>query len=117
MVRIASLNVNGLADKNKRVAVFNHYRTRCDILCLQETHSTAESEEIWTNEWRGRTIWSHGDSNARGTAILFNNTFTGDISQILKDNEGRLTACNVFFNNTYFSVICVYGPNSSMSML
>ena len=30
----------------------------CDILFLQETHSTEKIEHIWRNEWFGTVIYS-----------------------------------------------------------
>ena len=69
-VNIISLNVHGLRDTNKRRAIFEMYRKKCDILCLQETHSEVSDEPYWTAEWGGKIIFSHGNTNATGTAIL-----------------------------------------------
>ena len=52
-VKIISINVRGLSNKNKCRSIFKYYRDRCDILCLQETHSIEETNNIWKNEWGG----------------------------------------------------------------
>ena len=70
MLRIITLNVRGLRNENKRRSIFNYYRKRADIICLQETHSTEVDEKCWRNEWGGIMLFSHGESNARGVAIL-----------------------------------------------
>ena len=50
----------------------NYYRPRCHILCLQETHSVKEDENIWQNEWGGRVLFCHGTNKSRGTMICVN---------------------------------------------
>ena len=52
-IKIISLNVRGLNDEIKRRSIFNYYRSRADILCIQETHCTQEWEKYWGNEWGG----------------------------------------------------------------
>ena len=102
VLNIVSLNTNGLGDKEKRRAIYNFYRQKCDILCLQETHSEKESEEIWTNEWGGKSIFSHGTTSARGSAMLFRKGFKGVVcAKIL---IGELIVC----------VASVYGPNKDI---
>ena len=41
-----------------------------DILVLQETHSTLDTESSWLRAWDGPIHFNHGTSTARGTAIL-----------------------------------------------
>ena len=60
-----------------------------DIIFLQETHSTALDEIIYSREWRGACYWSHCDSRSAGTAILFSDKFQPTISQIVCDDNGR----------------------------
>ena len=111
VVNITTVNIRGMRDENKRRAIFNRYRKGCDILCLQETHSTQQEENLWANEWGGRALLSHGSSRARGVAILFKKSFSGDISQVYCDPEGRFITCNILTENTYFCLTAVYGPN------
>ena len=111
VVNIISLNTNGLAESEKRRAVFDFYRGKCDILLLQETHSSTEFENIWTNEWGGKAYFSHGTTNARGVMTLIKKGFSGDISQVKADKEGRVLSMNVFADNASFSLTNVYAPN------
>ena len=69
MVRILSQNVRGLQDINKRRSVFHHFRTKADIICLQEMHSD-ENSHLWNNMWGAEAYWSSGSSNAKGVGIL-----------------------------------------------
>ena len=37
-----------------------------NVYFLQETHSTAEVEELWSNEWGTKIYYSHGSSASAG---------------------------------------------------
>ena len=53
--KVATLNVNGLADKRKRNIIFDYIRNKkYDITCLQETHGTNQTTEQWSKEWGGK---------------------------------------------------------------
>ena len=112
VVNIITLNVRGLADDNKRRAIFEFYRKRCDILCLQETHSTQKNEVQWKAEWGGPAYFSHGESNARGVVILVKKGAAIDISQETSSSDGRWIMCNVFADGTSFALINIYAPNT-----
>ena len=51
--KIFTINVRGIANAEKRRAIFERHRIHADILILQETHSVKENEKIWENEWGG----------------------------------------------------------------
>ena len=104
--------MRGLGQENKRRKIFNFYRKRSKILVLQETHSTQTSEEIWRNEWGGRIIFSHGESNTRGVAILFQKGFNCNITNITTDNSGRFIACDIENDTETINLCNVYGPNN-----
>ena len=72
---IATLNVNGLRDYQRRDMIFNYLtRKKIAIVCLQETHSEVRDELSWRKQWGGggggNIIFSHGERNSRGVAIL-----------------------------------------------
>ena len=112
VINIISLNVRGLNDRIKRRAIFNHYRSRCDLLCIQETHSVKKNAEQWINEWGGQILFSHGESNSRGTAILVNRSFNAKVTQINVPPEGRACGARVMYQDQVLNIINVYAPNS-----
>ena len=64
-LRVVSLNVRGLGDRQKRRSVFQYVRGKADIVLLQETHlDSDEKRELWQTEWGGPIRASYGDSNA-----------------------------------------------------
>ena len=111
VLNIISLNVRGLRDENKRRAIFQHYRPSCNVLCLQETHSTASEESCWCAEWGGKIVFSHGSSNSRGTAILFKKGFSYKIISSQSAEDGRV--CSVLMNveDVLILLVNIYGPN------
>ena len=115
-INIVSVNVRGIRDMNKRRSIFNFYRPRCDILCIQETHSQAEDAPIWSNEWGGEILFNHGTTSARGVAILIKKTFKGQIEPIPGEDDGRSVACTVRINDKSTCIMNVYGPNKDSPM-
>ena len=61
----------GLQDHVKRRNFFHYLRViDCDIIFLQETHSSVNDEKMWKSQW-GEHIWfSSGSSYSKGVAIL-----------------------------------------------
>ena len=109
---VISLNVRGLQEVVKRRAIFDFYRTRADILCLQETHSTCKDETVWTNEWGGKAIFSHGNSQSRGTAILVKKGIHCNMTKVSADKDGRWNIVKIEYHNFVFTLINLYAPNS-----
>lgn len=61
ILKIGTLNVNGLANKQKRTRIFEYLKqSKADVFCIQETHSTHEQTDRWTKEWSGKAFWSNG---------------------------------------------------------
>ena len=109
---IVSINVRGIGDHVKRKCVFDHFRRIADILCIQETHSSKKTEQLWTNEWGGRILFSHGTTNARGVAILFKKGFFCNIGNITNDFDGRVICCEISWPHGKTITVCnIYAPN------
>ena len=83
-----------------------------DIIFLQETHSTALDEIIYSREWRGARYWIHCDSRSAGTGILFSDKFQPTISQIVRDDNGRYIIVIIESVDNIPYVLCnVYAPS------
>ena len=51
---IASLNVDGIRDDDKRARIFEYLKSlKYDFFLLQETHIQTEDIEAWLTEWGG----------------------------------------------------------------
>ena len=108
---IISLNVRGLGDTNKRRSIFDEYRKRCHILCLQETHVTEKVEKLWETEWGGKIVSSFGTSAARGVCILVKRDVQVTITNVHRDVDGRYLKCRVNTTEGHFTLVNLYGPN------
>ena len=114
-VKILSLNVRGIGDPVKRRAIFNYYRARADILCLQETHSDQNCVDVWTAEWGGDAYFLHGSTNAHGVAILCKKFIPYRVIKQSTDLHGRLIVCDLEHINDptkHFTLGNIYGPNA-----
>ena len=111
VINVLSLNVRGIREAEKRREIFHYYRDRCDILCLQETHSDEASANIWRNEWGGEILFSHGTTQARGVAILFKKSSSLCVKEKGSDTDGRFAYCVVQDNSTNICIATVYSPN------
>lgn len=100
-LKFHSLNVNGLRSPTKRRAIFKYLRkSESDIIFLQETHSTSSDQKIWSSEWGGRIIYSHGLSNSKGVC----NT---------EDSDGRFLVVQLQHQSEILALVYVYAPTQS----
>ena len=113
-LNIISLNVRGMRDPIKRRTIFNYYRVRGNVICLQETHSDSECEQLWRTEWGGNIQFSHGTSTSKGLCILSDKSIPFRIVKTNSDTVGRLLACefeNIDDPTKRLTVCNIYGPN------
>lgn len=113
-MNILSWNVNGLrAVLNKGFGEFVEQH-RPDVLCLQETKSSAEPIALDLPDYQ--VYWSHAQRKGySGTAILLRETplsVTEGIGDPKHDTEGRVLTCEL----EDFYVVSVYVPNSKRDL-
>ena len=107
--------MRGLRDVVKRKEIYTYIKSlNCNIICLQETHSTMEDEKLWSMQWGpGEIFFSHGTSNARGVCILIS-----DRNKILEpkiaftDTEGRVLGILLKIGNKQILLVNIYAPNT-----
>ena len=112
-IRIASVNCQGLSTLNKRIDVFEYYRTKnYNIICLQDTHFTEEEEKSISSQWGYDCFFNSFTSNARGVAILINNNFEFEFLKERKVKGGNILAVEINIEKVRFTLINIYGPNT-----
>ena len=117
---INSFNCRGLRNSTKRKSIFNWLKNNfLGLTLLQETHSCISDERMWQSEWGGEIKFSHGDYNARGTAILIpkNLGLNLEIENTETDGEGRFIIMNCKIENTSISLFNIYSPTKDNSKL
>lgn len=105
------LNVKGLSNPRKRRAIFTWWRA--ELIFLQETHSTKNSECKWKKEWGSDIIFSHGSSNARGVAVLIKSGLDIVIQHELLNSNGRLIILKVKIKDKNYLLANIYCPNKN----
>lgn len=109
---LLSLNVRGLQTLETRRETFHWLKSKkVDIVFLQETHSIEEDEESWSKDWEGRILFSHGKTDARGTAILLKKHLDYFIHDHKADTNGRYVVADISVHDTRCTVANLYGPN------
>ena len=104
--------MRGLRDLNIRREVFYHFRSKADILCLQETHSNSKDNQLWQNEFRGQIYWSNGESNARGTATCIPKESNITVKNVKTDLARRYVIVQFMQESTQYVFANIYAPNA-----
>ena len=110
-LNIFSFNTRGLGNKKKRNSIFAWLKDKSHgFFLLQETHSISKGENEWSDEWGSNIVFSHGESNARGVAILIPNNLDIKINQVKKDNDGRLIVLDCTISDDRYIIVNIYAP-------
>ena len=111
-LKIATLNVQGLANHVKRRQIFKMlHENNYDIAFLQESHTSKSMEKRIRNEWGAKVIFSHGKTNARGVTTLFSKNLNISIVNSFRSEEGRYIITKVKIDNNEVLLCNVYAPN------
>ena len=111
-LKIASMNVRGIGDNNKRRETFNWLRNKQQsIIFLQEVHCTEAIIGTWRSEWGYKALFSCLSSSSAGVCILFNNNFKFDILKTFLDPSGRYIVCDIKADEKLFTLANIYVPN------
>ena len=111
-LRVATFNVRGLRDSAKRRDLFFYFhKKKFDILLLQETHSSKSQEFWWSSTWGSKIWFSHGETNSKGVAILFNKRCECVVHNVISSDDGRYLLLYVTVNKKKFLISNIYAPN------
>lgn len=114
--KVISFNVRGLNEQRKRRSIFKWLKQkRVDVCLLQETYCTSKVQNIWKNEWGGKVMVSNGTNHARGVAVLLRAGFDAEIIDVIKDDSGRMLLLKLKIQDTYFTIVNIYAPNTEAS--
>ena len=112
-IKINSFNCRGIRNQGKRNNIFSSLKTSHSGICfLQESHSVESDELKWQKEWGGNFVYSHGEFNARGVAIMIPKELESNFEYIKghHDNAGSLLVITCKIENNIFILINVYCP-------
>jgi exonuclease III len=111
--KIASANVQGLGNFQKRKDVFQFLRQKkFSVYFLQDTHFVAKNEKQIRAEWGYECFFASYTSQSRGVAILFNNNFDFKVTKMVKDENGNYLIVVIKTMDREIALVNVYGPNN-----
>ena len=115
-LNILSFNANGLADRKKRLDVFDFLKNKNpNIVLLQETHWTNSLENVIRSEWGYECIVNGIVSNKNGVAILFCNNFEYTLHNVMKCPNGSYIILDITLLKKRVTLVNVYGPSGTDS--
>lgn len=108
-----TLNVRGLRNKKKRECLFAYLENKnIDIACIQETYCTADFQNVFSLNWKGKIYHSYTTSvHSRGVCILISDKVDFKLIDIHCDRDGRKLMVNIQIDDNYFTVMSIYCPN------
>ena len=114
IIKVASLNCQGLNEYYKRMALFDYLKcSDLAVIFLQETKLKPENERKYMNEWHnGKCIFNSVVGGKSGTAILINHRGVEIAGPSYIDVEGRVIAIDIVYFGCKFHVVNSYGPNN-----
>ena len=118
---IVSLNTRGLRDDFKRKTIFKwlqrYHNALNSFTFLQETHSTAEVERVWENDWctekKCKLLFSHGTNLSCGVIIIPPSNIDYIVHEVVCDENGRYVILKVEMFDKLFCVCNVYAPSDN----
>ena len=114
IIKICSLNCNGLATESRRKVIFQRIKQlNIDIIFLQEIYVNSLSKCFGlAKELNGKGFFSLGNGVSNGVAIIFRNSFQDNIKNFWHDNEGRIVKVNALLGKELFCLVSVYVPTN-----
>ena len=101
-----SLNVRGLNQARKRRQIYRWlHNYNFDIIFLQETYSSKNTEDVWKAEWGGKIHFSHWTTHSKGVMILFNPKLNFEIESATTDKNGRYLLLKTKMLEEFFSTL------------
>ena len=113
VLKLMTFNCRGLQDYVKRRKVFHYMRDcNCDIVMLQETHSSVNDDTFWKSQWGEHAWFASYASNSRGVAILVRNSVSIKVNSCFKDPNGRFLILQAVVKNSALTLVTLYSPNN-----
>ena len=112
-------NVKGLQSSKKRVKIFEYFRNKVapkDILFLQETHSSVETEKQWNDKFKGQLYFSHVKTNSCCVLTGFYGNINVVIKKQLNDKNGRILILEVTTDDTEYLLINILQNNTNLKL-
>ncbi len=111
-MRIATINVRGMRNRNKRRTVYRFLKqNKYNIALLQETYIAKEDVNKWCTEWGGNLYAAPHTNHSRGLVILTRGMNCNVKNIEVEDYKTRVQIVKIEVENQNYCVINLYAPN------
>lgn len=112
-LKLLSLNVGGLNNPVKRVAILNYLRTQgVQIAMLQETHLVKGDINRLANKFYKVVAYSSASNKSKGVAIVCRRNLQFKCLDSWSDSEGRIALAKIHIERTDIALLSLYAPNA-----
>ena len=109
---IATLNVDGIREDDKRARIFVYLRSlKYDFYLLQETHVQIEDIEAWSAEWEGPLLLESWWQQIQAVGLVCNVSLDFEDLEVKRDFHGRLINVKLSLHDWQLQIMCIYAPN------
>ena len=109
---IATLNVDGITDDDKRARIFDYLRSmKYDFYLFQETRIQTEDIETWSAERGGPCFWNPGGNRSRCVGLACNVSLDFEDLEVKRDFYCHLINVKLSLHDCQFQIMCIYAPN------
>lgn len=116
-MRIATLNVRGLADRRRQNQLYRLVSDEdLDIVALQETKVESEDKTdrmVWPFMARYDVCVSHAVGLSAGCALFIRRSLGASLTTVIASEAGRFVVCDFELCSHEWRVICVYAPTKA----
>ena len=105
--------MRGLRQPLKRIDLWDKFNElNCNVVMLQETHSTHSDINILKKEWNVDFFLLGESTNGRGVDTIIVPNFEYKILNYLEDKNGRFLFVTIEIENEHtITLVNIYGPN------
>ena len=98
-------SVKEIQSLRKRLKPIQHFKSKigpCEVLFLQETHSSSTVEQKWKEDFHGKVFFPHGKTNSRGVLIVYFGTGKFTLKKQQTDHSSRILILDVAINDSEY---------------
>lgn len=112
-ITFLTINARGLNHPAKRRSMWlEAIQNKADVICVQETHFKKQAQPNCSHPKFPHVFFASTDAKKKGVLTAIKDTVAFSLHSEVKDVQGRyhILICNI--NNTNYTVVNVYAPNT-----
>ena len=87
------------------------------LFFLQETHSSAQNEKEWINNFKGKIFYARGTTNSFGVAIAFLGSKPLEVVETKNDDQSRILILDIKICDKELLLANLYNANTEKEQL